>query len=56
MYWEEYERSAINPLTGAPVIARRRRVRQDSELPMKDEYSAFLRTLLEDAAEALEGI
>jgi tRNA(His) 5'-end guanylyltransferase len=46
LYWEEYERPARNPLTGDEVIARRRRVRRDLKLPMKDDYSAFLRGLV----------
>jgi tRNA(His) 5'-end guanylyltransferase len=46
LYWEEYERPAENPVTGEKVTARRRRVRRDLELPMKDDYSAFLRNLI----------
>jgi tRNA(His) 5'-end guanylyltransferase len=46
LYWEEYERPAENPVTGEKVTARRRRVRRDLELPMKDDYSAFLHKLL----------
>ena len=46
LYWEEFERPAENPVTGEKVTARRRRVRRELELPMKDEYSAFLRKLL----------
>jgi tRNA(His) guanylyltransferase len=46
LYWEEYERSAENPVTGETVVANRRRIRRDLELPMKDDYSAFLRKLL----------
>jgi tRNA(His) 5'-end guanylyltransferase len=46
LYWEEYERPAENRKTGEKVMARRRRVRQELELPMKDEYSTFLRRLL----------
>jgi tRNA(His) guanylyltransferase len=46
LYWEEYDRPAENPLTGAQVVARRRRVRRDLELPMKDDYSAFLRQVI----------
>ena len=46
LYWEEFERPAENPVTGEKVIAKRRRVRHDLELPMKDEYSAFLRKLI----------
>lgn len=46
LYWEEYERPAENPVTGERVAARRRRIRHDLELPMKDDYSAFLRNLM----------
>lgn len=46
LYWEEYERPAENPLTSEKVIARRRRLRHDLELPMKDDYSGFLRKLV----------
>jgi tRNA(His) guanylyltransferase len=46
LYWEEYDRPAENPKTGEKVMARRRRLRRDLELPMKDDYSAFLRKLL----------
>jgi len=46
LYWEEYERPAENPVTGEKVVARRRRVRHDLELPMKDDYSVFLRKLI----------
>jgi tRNA(His) 5'-end guanylyltransferase len=46
LYWEEYERPAENPVTGEKVVAHRRRVRRDLELPMKDDYSAFLQKLL----------
>jgi tRNA(His) guanylyltransferase len=43
LYWEEYERPAENPVTGEKILARRRRIRRNLELPMKDEYSVFLR-------------
>jgi tRNA(His) guanylyltransferase len=46
LYWEEYERPAENPVRGESVVALRRRIRHDLELPMKDAYSAFLRRLL----------
>jgi tRNA(His) 5'-end guanylyltransferase len=46
LYWEEYDRAAANPVTGDKVSARRRRIRRDLELPMKDDYSAFLRKLI----------
>ena len=46
LYWEEYEKQAVNPKTGEPVLATRRRIKRDMELPMRDEYSAFIKTLI----------
>jgi tRNA(His) 5'-end guanylyltransferase len=46
LYWEDYERSARNPLTGAEAVARRRRIRKDFDLPMKREYGEFVRGLV----------
>jgi tRNA(His) guanylyltransferase len=46
LYWEEYERPGVNPVTGEQVAARRRKVRRNLELPMKDTYSEFLRSLI----------
>ncbi|MFN4905332.1 MAG: tRNA(His) guanylyltransferase Thg1 family protein [Planctomycetota bacterium] len=45
MYWEEFERPCENPKTGEKAIARRRRLHRDLELPMKEDYSEFLRRL-----------
>ena len=47
LYWEEFERPGENPVTGERVVARRRRICHDLELPVKDAYSAFLRGLIE---------
>nr|WP_291167714.1 tRNA(His) guanylyltransferase Thg1 family protein [Gimesia sp.] len=46
MYWEDYEKPAINPITGEDVVAQRRRIKKDYDLPMKDEYSEFVKRLL----------
>lgn len=46
LYWEAYEKTATNPKTGEPVAVARRRVVRDLELPMKDEYNAFVRALM----------
>lgn len=46
LYWEEYDRAAENPVTGQKVIARRRRVKRDLELPMKDDFSVFIESLM----------
>lgn len=42
VYWETYTKPAKNPLTGADVLAERRRLKADLELPMKDEYNLFI--------------
>jgi tRNA(His) guanylyltransferase len=46
LYWEEYERPGANPVTGERAVARRRRIRRDLELPVRDDYAAFLRSLI----------
>lgn len=46
LYWEEYEREAENPKTGQKVLARRKRIRRELELPMKDDYDGFLRQII----------
>ncbi len=47
--WEEYDKAATNPRSGQSVTARRRRLRTVLELPMKDEYSEFVASLLRQA-------
>lgn len=42
IYWETYEKEAWNPKTETKVFAERRRLKIDFELPMRDEYSAFI--------------
>lgn len=44
--WEEFDKAATNPKTGQAVTARRRRLRTVFDLPMRDEYSAFVASLL----------
>jgi tRNA(His) guanylyltransferase len=45
IYWETYNKPAKNPLTGEDVVAQRRRLKIEYELPMRDDYSAWIRTL-----------
>ncbi len=47
LYWETYSKPALNRKTGQAVEAHRRRLKVDFELSMKDEYSAFVRGLLD---------
>ncbi len=44
LYWEEFEKEGVNPGTGRKVKAKRRRIKRDLELPMKDAYSEFIRS------------
>jgi tRNA(His) 5'-end guanylyltransferase len=46
VYWEEFEKEAKNQKTGETVTAVRKRLKADLDLPMKDEYSDFIRELL----------
>ncbi|MBI5538404.1 MAG: guanylyltransferase [Deltaproteobacteria bacterium] len=45
--WESYERPAIDPRTGTEVISTRRRVVIQTELPMGEQYDAFVRGIVE---------
>ncbi|HVJ66363.1 MAG TPA: tRNA(His) guanylyltransferase Thg1 family protein [Caulifigura sp.] len=44
--WETHETLAANAVTGEPVPVERRRLRIESVLPMKEEYSQFIEQLL----------
>jgi tRNA(His) guanylyltransferase len=46
LYFEEYTKTAVNPITGAEVVARRRRIKHDFDLPMKQEYGEFVKRLV----------
>lgn len=46
LFWENYDKPAQNPLTGEEIVAKRRRVKQEFNLPMKDNYGAFILNLL----------
>lgn len=46
IYWEDYEKESFNKLTGENVVAKRRQVKIDYDLPMRDEFSNFIRNLL----------
>ena len=49
LYWEEFDKPSRNPMTNEQVVARRRRIKRDFDLPMKDEYSEFLQRLFVNA-------
>jgi len=46
LFWETYSKEATNPLTGEATIAIRRRVKVELDLPMKDQYSEFIREIV----------
>lgn len=46
LYWEDYNKPAVNPLTQQEVTASRRQIRTDLNLPMKDAYDQFIRSFL----------
>src|SRR5207237_1221780 len=46
LVYEAYEKEGFNPMTGEVVLARRRRVRIEGELPMAEAYAALLRDRL----------
>lgn len=46
VYWETFEKDALNPKTGERVNATRRRLKRDLELPMRDAYDEFILKLL----------
>jgi tRNA(His) 5'-end guanylyltransferase len=41
--WEDYDKAAVNPLTGETSTATRRRIHRHFDLPIEDEYSEFVR-------------
>ena len=44
LYWKEYDKPSVNPITNEEVTARRRRIRTDFDLPMKGQYGEFVRS------------
>jgi len=47
IYWEEYEKQAQNPVTHEEVVAKRRRLKINFDLPMQEQYGEFVKNLLE---------
>ena len=55
LYWESYQKTGTNPLTAQAVSTTRKRLKQDLELPMRDEYGHFVRTLIGSLVERQQG-
>ncbi|OED38340.1 guanylyltransferase [Chromatiales bacterium (ex Bugula neritina AB1)] len=49
VYREFYAKEAVNPKTGERVTATRKRLKVDLQLPVKDNYSAFVSRLMAEA-------
>lgn len=41
-YWESYGKKGLNPIEGTETRAVRQRIKTDMDLPMKEEYGAFV--------------
>lgn len=48
VYWTTYQKKAFNPKTNETVMATRKHLKVDYELPIKDEYAKFISSLLEE--------
>ena len=42
VYWEDYIKAGVNPLSGEEVTVERRRLKRNLDLPMKGSYSEFV--------------
>lgn len=49
LFWKTYQKQAKNLVTGEDTLATRRDVHIELDLPMRDEYSNFVRNLVEKA-------
>ncbi|MEM9443942.1 MAG: tRNA(His) guanylyltransferase Thg1 family protein [Verrucomicrobiota bacterium] len=49
LYWEKYLKQGLNPKTGETVNSERNRITIDYELPMKDEYSNYIETIIKNS-------
>jgi len=46
VFWENYEKPAVKPKTGEAASANRRRLKVEFDLPIRDEYTAFMEKLI----------
>ncbi|MFL5690899.1 MAG: tRNA 5'-guanylyltransferase, partial [Ktedonobacteraceae bacterium] len=47
LYWETFEKVGYDPVQGRERVGIRRRVKVDEELPVKEEYGAFIQRFLD---------
>ncbi|MEZ6143059.1 MAG: tRNA(His) guanylyltransferase Thg1 family protein [Zavarzinella sp.] len=46
LLWEQYDKIAVNRKTNETTTARRKRIRTEDHLPMKEEYHRFLQQMI----------
>ena len=46
IYWQEYEKQGYNPIACKTEIAIRNRLNVNMDLPMKDQYSSFIESIV----------
>jgi tRNA(His) 5'-end guanylyltransferase len=46
IYWKKYEKQGFNPIACKAETAIRNRLNVDMDLQMKDQYSAFIESLI----------
>jgi tRNA(His) guanylyltransferase len=49
-YWEDFQKTGLNPLTQQPVETTRRRLATHLELPLGEAYESFIRRMLPASA------
>lgn len=50
LYWETYHKEGFNPISKETVVATRKRVRVDEQLPVGDAYNSFIQNLVQASA------
>jgi tRNA(His) 5'-end guanylyltransferase len=46
LYWEEYQKQNYNPIEEEETLVTRHRIKIHENMPIKDEYTEFLRRFL----------
>jgi len=49
IWWRDVEKVGLNPLTGEQVVARRRKLHRELELPMREKYDEFMAERVREA-------
>ena len=52
VYWDTVVKEGFNPVSGKTETAKRKTLKVDMDIPLREEYAAFVASLLEDSASA----